>query len=104
MKNHEPLIVALNSRLRELINRADIIEDELRHPLDADSSEQAIDLADDETLAALDAGFKEEVAQIQAALSRIENGTYGTCTKCGVSIDPKRLEALPTAAMCINCA
>lgn len=104
MKNHEPLIVALNSRLRELINRADIIEDELRHPLDADSSEQAIDLAGDETLAALDDGFKEEVAQIQAALSRIENGTYGTCTKCGVSIDSKRLEALPTAAMCINCA
>ena len=48
MNNYKPLIELLNLHLKELVHRADTIEDELRHPLDANSSEQAIDLADDE--------------------------------------------------------
>lgn len=43
------------------------------------------------------------LAQVDAALGRIENGTYGKCVRCGQEINPKRLEALPYAALCINC-
>jgi DnaK suppressor protein len=39
---------------------------------------------------------------INAALKRIENGTYGFCTVCGQAIPEKRLEALPWAALCIK--
>ena len=38
------------------------------------------------------------LAQVRAALRRIEDGTYGTCEYCGGPITPKRLEALPWAA------
>jgi RNA polymerase-binding transcription factor len=94
----------LRARLRELQDRAEAIEDDLRHPLDADSSEQAIDLADDEALAGTDHVLRSEIAEIQAALSRIENGTYGICSKCAGQISSGRLEALPTATRCIACA
>lgn len=43
------------------------------------------------------------VAQISAALNRIDEGTYGHCTRCGRQIAPARLEALPYASACIEC-
>jgi DnaK suppressor protein len=43
------------------------------------------------------------LAEIDAALQRIENGTYGTCTNCGKQIPEERLEALPWATLCIDC-
>jgi DnaK suppressor protein len=43
------------------------------------------------------------LAQVDAALVRLENGTYGKCVRCGQDINPKRLEALPYATLCINC-
>jgi RNA polymerase-binding protein DksA len=43
------------------------------------------------------------LAQIDAALRRIEAGTFGTCQTCGKPIAPERLEALPWATDCIAC-
>jgi RNA polymerase-binding protein DksA len=43
------------------------------------------------------------LAEIDAALQRIENGTYGVCTNCGKQIAPERLEARPWATLCIDC-
>jgi RNA polymerase-binding protein DksA len=40
---------------------------------------------------------------IDGALERIDNGTYGTCIRCGQPIAPERLEALPYAELCIDC-
>ena len=44
-----------------------------------------------------------ELGDIQAALQRIEAGTYGVCTDCGGSITEARLRAYPTAKRCIAC-
>jgi DnaK suppressor protein len=44
------------------------------------------------------------LGEIDAALARIEAGTYGTCTKCGNEIAVGRLEAHPWASLCIDCA
>lgn len=52
-----------------------MIEDDLRHPLDADWSEQAVDLADHEALEGVDDVLRAEIQQIRLALLRIENGT-----------------------------
>jgi RNA polymerase-binding protein DksA len=40
---------------------------------------------------------------IDAALQRIENGTYGKCVNCGAPIPEQRLEAMPWATLCIDC-
>jgi DnaK suppressor protein len=42
-------------------------------------------------------------AAIDGALARIENGTYGKCERCGQDIPFERLEAIPTASLCVNC-
>ncbi len=43
------------------------------------------------------------LAEIDAALKRIEDGTYGTCVNCGGEIPLARLEAQPWASLCIDC-
>ena len=47
---------------------------------------------------------QQVLAAIDAALQRIDDGTYGTCTNCGRAIDEERLEARPWADLCIDCA
>lgn len=93
----------LKARLAELAQRAQAIEDDLRQPLDDDLPEQAIDLADDEALIGVDDVIRREIAEIRAALLRIENGSYGVCASCGERISPERLAAQPTATRCIAC-
>ena len=41
-----------------------------------------------------------QIADLDAALARIDDGTWGTCTVCGKAIDDERLEALPQATTC----
>ena len=52
---------------------------------------------------ALDAHESAELAAVNAALQRIELGTYGHCVDCGESIAEARLKATPDAARCIGC-
>ena len=42
------------------------------------------------------------LSEIDAALERVEKGTYGICVKCGRAIPPERLEANPWASLCID--
>ncbi len=50
----------------------------------------------------LEENSNQVLTEIDAALRRIEGGTYGTCTKCGREIRPERLEAYPWASLCID--
>lgn len=56
----------------------------------------------------LDLALRERVEnridQMEEALERLEEGTYGTCSHCGRPIDVERLEALPQTDLCIDCA
>jgi DnaK suppressor protein len=45
----------------------------------------------------------KELELVEAALARLEDGTFGRCLRCGQEIAPGRLEALPWAAFCIVC-
>jgi len=47
---------------------------------------------------------RESLVNIEAALSRIEEGEFGECFECAEPINPMRLEADPTATLCIKCA
>jgi RNA polymerase-binding protein DksA len=46
---------------------------------------------------------EQVLSEIDAALRRIDDGTYGTCANCGAEIRPERLEAYPWASLCIDC-
>jgi RNA polymerase-binding transcription factor DksA len=45
----------------------------------------------------------DAVREIQAALERLDAGTYGTCDRCGDAIRLQRLEAIPYARLCVGC-
>ena len=53
---------------------------------------------------ALVAQARDHLAEIEAALVRLDAGTYGTCESCGQPIAPARLEVRPVARTCIACA
>lgn len=101
---YQDIAAQLRLRLADLLERAEVIEDDLRHPLDSDWEEQAQDLADDESLEGVDEVLRAEIQQIRLALLRIENGSYGTCAVCGDPISLERLKARPIATRCIKCA
>lgn len=48
-------------------------------------------------------GILERVNQAEHALSRLDNGTYGQCERCGNPIPKARLEAFPVATLCVTC-
>ncbi len=47
---------------------------------------------------------EHEIKEIERAMNKIKDGTYGICEGCGKDIDLKRLEVLPQAKLCIDCA
>ena len=89
--------------LAELRRRAQNVSDDQAAALDAagDDAKESADFALRDGLEemALKLGDQESqmVADIDQALLRIEEGSYGTCARCGRSIDERRLEAMPTA-------
>ncbi len=66
----------------------------------ADTATETYDRELDYTL---EENSEHVLADIDAALKRIEDGTYGTCTSRGEQIPVERLEALPWATLCIDC-
>jgi RNA polymerase-binding transcription factor DksA len=67
----------------------------------ADSSQVTAERGENEALVAT---LSEALLAVEAALGRMESGGYGVCEKCGGAISDPRLEAMPTATRCINCA
>jgi DnaK suppressor protein len=70
------------------------------------SGDHMADSATETYLRELDEGLEEDaghlLGEIDAALRRIEDGTYGTCAVCGKPIGEARLEAIPYATLCID--
>lgn len=55
-------------------------------------------------VAALILQVQRHLAAVEAAMLRLEDGTFGSCERCGAPIAAARLEARPTASTCIRCA
>ena len=47
--------------------------------------------------------MKRDLKEIEAALKKIKNGTYGKCERCKKPIEIKRLEVKPEAVYCLKC-
>jgi len=76
-----------------------------------DLEERAIELEEEAQKASiakpydqLDENGKNEIEQIDLALTKITIGDYGVCESCGDDISPRRLRALPWARLCVECA
>jgi RNA polymerase-binding transcription factor DksA len=55
-------------------------------------------------VAALVLQVQRHLAEVEAAIQRLESGTYGICEGCGEPVAAARLEARPAARTCISCA
>ena len=67
----------------------------------ADSSQVTAERGEAEALANT---LRETLAEVEHALGKMDDGTYGTCESCGKPIAAPRLEAMPAARFCIDCA
>jgi DnaK suppressor protein len=65
--------------------------------------EEATESFELEKRLSLEKRIREQLAEVEHALQKFKEGTYGLCDNCGQPIDPARLEALPQASLCLNC-
>ena len=99
--------MTLESRKAQLLaRRADLlgdlqeIEDALDEPAPKDWEDAASERQGDEVLESLGLADQNEVRRIDAALERIEDGTYGICVRCGETISEERLDIVPDTPLC----
>lgn len=104
MSDTTALRAQLEARITELAARVENAEEELRAPVSASFAEQAMEREGDEVLEDLEQAALAEIAAIRSALKRIDADRYGECAKCGAEIAKARLDAVPYATLCIDCA
>ncbi|HEV2529800.1 MAG TPA: TraR/DksA C4-type zinc finger protein [Thermomicrobiales bacterium] len=61
------------------------------------------DVEESERLSTIGIDLQENLNQVNDALARMDDGTYGTCRRCGKPINPERLEAFPWVQYDIEC-
>lgn len=101
---YEELRAELEGRLAELQKRLASIKKDVTQAHSGDSAEQAQERENDEVVDAIGNETAQSISEIQKALERIENNTYGICGSCGEDIGQLRLEAMPEATRCVSCA
>lgn len=103
-KEADDIRVRLRQHKAELDKRITLIHEHARDPLDQDSAEQAAQLGNVAVVSALETDAVQEIAEIEAALQRLEAGTYGVCVSCSEPISEGRLKVRPAATQCLDCA
>ena len=93
------LLAQISAQRGGTVSRADVAADHFGQPEDS----RAQVATERELEFALGERETAELSAIDAALARIETGSYGLCTDCGVTIPPARLQASPEAWRCIAC-
>ncbi|NWF93377.1 MAG: TraR/DksA family transcriptional regulator [Syntrophaceae bacterium] len=68
-----------------------------------DIGDEAANIYNKQILLSLTENERIRLQEVDEALDRIENGTYGICEECGGPISPKRLEVRPVAKYCVPC-
>ena len=104
---HSELRQELSDRLQRLQRRHDKLDAHLTNAdreVPADWDDRAQMMENDEVMEGIDDVTRREIAQVKAALTRIEQGTYGQCLTCGETIPAARMKAVPTASQCVDCA
>lgn len=92
----------LASRIAELSGQ-DPFSDPDRTSDNAASDTEASEESNHDRVSALVTELKTQAAEVDKALLKIADGTYGFCVECGNMIDTDRLAIHPTATMCLTC-
>jgi DnaK suppressor protein len=104
---HRERLVALRARIQ---GESTQIEDDAMNDhskttsIPTDMAELGSDNADQDVSFSLLQNDNETLDQIEAAIQRIDDGSYGRCKACGEPIPQPRLDAIPYAALCVQCA
>ena len=101
---YEKIQAQLEERLAELQKRLVSIKRDVTKSHSGDSAEQAQERENDEVVDAIGNETAQSIRVVTAALERIADGSYGVCENCGEEIAEGRLEAIPEATRCVNCA
>ncbi|HTO18293.1 MAG TPA: TraR/DksA family transcriptional regulator [Pseudomonas sp.] len=100
--------VETRERLQQLAEeyqkRAEAIRRDLASQRDPDFAEQAQERQNDDVLRALLLEAEHGLRDVNHALERLAEGSYGQCARCGEAIGAARLQALPMAEKCVKCA
>lgn len=104
----ERIRARLEAERRELQDDVAAIDAENKAPQDDAGignhlADDASDVMNRERNLALRGNAEDLLSQVDAALQRLNAGSYGVCERCGQPINPERLEALPYAIHCITC-
>lgn len=103
---------ALQKERKRIVDAIDYLHSEnpgssdttaLESLLDNHMAETASETLDREIDDTLEENAERLLTEVDGALERIEQGTYGRCVNCGNEIAVERLEAIPYAALCIDC-
>jgi RNA polymerase-binding protein DksA len=94
----------LESQLQEALKELEQLDQRLQQKADYGPGKGDPAIYEWELALALRQQAHNKVATIRQALQRVAEGRYGICEKCGVPINPERLEAVPLATLCIRCA
>jgi RNA polymerase-binding transcription factor DksA len=90
-------------RLRSRAGRIDDHQHNRDREVPTDWEELATFRENDEVVDALDDMTRGEIARIELALRRMDEGTWGTCVSCEKAIGARRLEVMPTHSLCLEC-
>ena len=104
---HRKRLLALRARLLGDMTQMedDALKDHSKTTgIPTDMEELGSDDADQELTLSLLGSENDTLDQIEAALQRIEDGSYDRCEECGGQIPKSRLDAIPYAALCVRCA
>jgi len=94
----------LEKELRDTLAELERLEEKLQVEVEYGLGEGDPNIYEREMNMALRRRTRRKVKSLQEALTRFEEGTYGICEMCGREISAQRLEALPQARLCIECA
>ena len=99
----EQLTETLTSKLSTLEGRLNHIKRDITKPHSNDSGEQAQERENDEVLDAIGNETSATIRLVKSALLRLQDGSYGICTRCSENISEARLSILPETTTCIGC-
>jgi DnaK suppressor protein len=96
--------ISLEVKLADLQKRLASVTKDITKTLSSDFAEQAVERENDDVLEEISRETQLTIAHLKDALRRIEDGNYGACGDCGKGIALQRLEAIPEATQCVDCA
>ncbi len=96
--------VALEAERAELLAELSGVGDKAGDHYDANFADSSQVTAERGEAEALASKLRATLADVERALAKLDEGTYGLCEQCGKPIGEDRLEAMPTARRCISCA